>query len=164
MENCDTAVICRETDYFDRVYAAATAHAKKVLVLGVERDDCDYTARNIRKETYGFSFEVEEKGSRESFTYHLPQEGRFNVENALVAIAIGRQCGGAHAVIASALEKLSVPGRMYLFSAGDLRILIDYVHNRLSFQALFDSLAADYPGTVRPVRRQGLYQHRRSPL
>ena len=83
VQNCDTAIICRKTDYFDRVYAAARAHAKKVLVTGAECDGCDYTARNIRKETYGFSFEVQEAGSGESFTYHLPQEGRFNVENAL---------------------------------------------------------------------------------
>jgi len=146
MENCHTAVICRETAYFDRVYAAASQHAQKVRLVGIERDDCDYIARNIKKETFGFSFEVQEKGRAETFTFHLPQEGRFNVENALAAIAVGREAGVPLSVMAPALEALRVPGRMNMITGAGLRVLVDYVHNRLSFQAVFDSLKKDYPG------------------
>ncbi len=146
MENCGTAVICRETACFDRIYATAVQHAQKVCLVGIERNDCDYIARNVSKETFGFSFQVQEKNSAETFTYHLPQEGRFNVENALTAIAVGRELGIPHAVMALALERLQVPGRMNMITGGGLRVLVDYVHNRLSFQAVFDSLKKDYPG------------------
>ena len=145
MKSCRTAVICRETDRFEQVYAAALSHAEQVVTVGMEREDCDYAAVEIQKTDRGFRFRVREKDGSLSCIYSLLQEGRFNVENALAAIAVGRELCFTHENMAAALAGLTVPGRMNLMEGDGVRVLVDYAHNRLSFEALFSSLQQDYP-------------------
>ncbi|MCI1666033.1 MAG: UDP-N-acetylmuramoyl-L-alanyl-D-glutamate--2,6-diaminopimelate ligase [Atopobiaceae bacterium] len=78
----------------------------------------------------------------------LGMGGLFNVENALAAIACCEVLGVGHEQIVDALNVVKVPGRMELVESGDGRIvaIVDYAHNVLSFERLFDSLAAEYPG------------------
>lgn len=90
MKNCKLAVICRGTDRFEEIYAAAKAHAERVLVCG-DDPSCDLWVENIRKETPGFTFTVCDKNSRRDF--RITMEGRFNIENALAAITITRALG-----------------------------------------------------------------------
>jgi len=144
MRACKTAIICRATDRFEQIYTTAKSCAEKVLVIGSE-GDCDYLLCDVVKEAIGFSFTVCQKGFEKSCRYFLPQEGRFNLENALAAITVGHEMGFPHEQMAEALKHVAVPGRMNLLQGGGVRVLVDYAHNKLSFQSLFDSLKKDYP-------------------
>ncbi|MGN0969030.1 MAG: acetylglutamate kinase, partial [Oscillospiraceae bacterium] len=46
------------------------------------------------------------------------------------------------------LQKARVPGRMEIYANSDDKVIaiVDYAHNRLSFEKLFDSVRAEYPG------------------
>ena len=61
------------------------------------------------------------------FMTNLP--GRFNVSNALAAIAVAREYGVSDATSARALaEVAAVPGRMERFSGAGIDVLVDYAH------------------------------------
>ena len=143
MKNCKLAVICRGTDRFEEIYAAAKAHAERVLVCGND-PSCDLWVENIRKETPGFTFTVCDKNSRRDF--RITMEGRFNIENALAAITITRALGLPDDAIAAGIADVSVPGRMNVLQKDGRTVIVDYAHNFLSFTALFRSLKQDYPG------------------
>ena len=70
----------------------------------------------------------------------------FNIENALAAIAVGRDMGGDPSVISAALEHLVVPGRADVMEGAGLKVFINYMHNGISCQAVLKALKKDYPG------------------
>ena len=88
LENSGRAVICRETAQFDRVYDTARRCCRAVMLVGMDRDDCDLTVRQVEKLTHGFRFFVQERGSEALHPYHLAMDGDFNIENALAAIGV----------------------------------------------------------------------------
>lgn len=148
IENCRTAVIMRDIKDFERVRKAAEAHAEKVVIIGKEDDD--YCIKAIEKEASGFSFElVSRTGTSERYT--INQEGRFNIKNAVCAIAVAKEYGVPYAIIAEAVKHIEVPGRMNVFHDQRITVIVDYAHNRLSFVELFESLKSDYPDTTLAV-------------
>lgn len=72
--------------------------------------------------------------------------GRFNVENALAAIASARALGIDDDSIREGLLHNQVQGQMNLLEKDGVTVLVDYAHNYLSFQKLYESLKLDYPG------------------
>ena len=64
LENSGRAVICRETAQFDRVYDTARRCCRAVMLVGMDRDDCDLTVRQVEKLTHGFRFFVQERAAR----------------------------------------------------------------------------------------------------
>ena len=74
--------------------------------------------------------------------------GLFNVQNALAAIAVCEGLGIPEQCIYVGLMKARVPGRMEVYQNADGRItaIVDYAHNRLSFETLFQSVKEEYPG------------------
>lgn len=146
LENSGRAVICRETAQFDRVYDTARRCCRAVMLVGMDRDDCDLTVRQVEKLTHGFRFFVQERGSEALHPYHLAMDGDFNIENALAAIGVGRMLGAEHEQMAAALDALEVPGRMNRYEGGGVHVLVDCMHNRASSQALLTDLKRDYPG------------------
>ena len=146
LENSSRAVICRETAQFDRVYDTARRCCRETLLVGMDRDDCDLTVRQVEKLEHGFQFTVQERGSQTLHHYHLAMDGDFNIENALAAIGVGRLLGAGHDRMAAALDSLVVPGRMNRYEGGGAHVLVDCMHNRASSQALLTDLKRDYPG------------------
>lgn len=78
-------------------------------------------------------------------TFELPLLGAFNVSNALAAIGL---CRGrvAPAQMALALKSASVPGRMVVLNGVDITVIVDYAHNKMSFETLFGDLRREFPG------------------
>ena len=76
----------------------------------------------------------------------MAMDGLFNIENALAAIAVGRDMGGDPSVISAALEHLVVPGRADVMEGAGLKVFINYMHNGISCQAVLKALKKDYPG------------------
>ena len=149
MEHCRTAIINREMDHAQRVLEHARAHAQRVLTFGkletadLDDDDC-WILRDIQKEEQGFTFTTSHGLEQDS--WRIRMAGRFNVENALAAILAAKALGVDDQSIREGLLQNEVQGRMNLFEKDGVTVLVDYAHNFLSFQKLYESLKADCPG------------------
>lgn len=149
MEHCRTVIVNREMDHAQRVLEHARAHAQRVLTFGkletadLDDDDC-WILRDIQKEEQGFTFTTSHGLAQDS--WRIRMAGRFNVENALAAILSAKALGVDDQSIREGLLQNEVQGRMNLFEKDGVTVLVDYAHNFLSFQKLYESLKADYPG------------------
>jgi UDP-N-acetylmuramoyl-L-alanyl-D-glutamate--2,6-diaminopimelate ligase len=90
--------------------------------------DADYRARNVRMDFGGCGFDLHTpQGAR---PVALPLPGRFNVANALGALAAGHELGADLDTLVLALERgVRVPGRFEPVQEGqDFAVLVDYAH------------------------------------
>jgi UDP-N-acetylmuramoyl-L-alanyl-D-glutamate--2,6-diaminopimelate ligase len=97
------------------------------LTFAVEAP-ADYSATNLRCGLDGCRFTLSTPvGARE---LALPMPGRFNVANALGALAAAHALGGELDVLAGGLERgVHVPGRFEPVDAGQpFAVLVDYAH------------------------------------
>ncbi len=88
----------------------------------------DYSAREVRCTFEGCSFTLSTPAGERQVT--LPMPGRFNVANALAALAAVDALGGEQERMLAALEAgVSVPGRFEPVDEGqDFAVLVDYAH------------------------------------
>jgi UDP-N-acetylmuramoyl-L-alanyl-D-glutamate--2,6-diaminopimelate ligase len=111
-------------DPYGRRLAEEVKDARTFAVDG----PADYSATDVRCGLDGCSFTLSTPaGERE---LRLPLPGRFNVANALGALATVHALGGGLDVLVAALERgVRVPGRFEPVSAGqDFAVLVDYAH------------------------------------
>lgn len=87
---------------------------------------------------------------RRSFDLRLP--GRFNVYNALAAIAVARTHGIADACSAQALQRLErVAGRMERIAGAGFDVVVDYAHTPDALSNALDALRETTSGNVAVV-------------
>ena len=88
------------------------------------------------------------KTPRYSREFRLTMPGLFNVQNALAALAVCEAVGVPEQYAFAGLMKARVPGRMEVYANADekVTVIVDYAHNRLSFETLFQSVREEYPG------------------
>lgn len=139
-----TACINLEADHFQEVVDVARKNSCRIITFGLRKEaavfghhiikEGDYTSFTVRTDTF------EEK-------FQLEMTGLFNVENALAAISICYALDIPTEYMYSGLKKARVPGRMELFKSahGGPLVIVDYAHNRLSFDKLFTSTIREYP-------------------
>ncbi len=99
----------------------------------------DYVAVAISCDFAGCSFELRTgDGSRQ---VRLPMPGRFNIANALGALAAARALGGELDVLLAALERgVAVPGRFEPVEEGqDFAVLVDYAHTPDSLENVLNA-------------------------
>ena len=90
-------------------------------------------------------FTVKTKSFTEDFALSIP--GLFNVSNALCAIAVCEKLGIPAETIRTGLYNSRTAGRMEVYESKDKKIavIVDYAHNKLSFENLFESVRKEYP-------------------
>ena len=139
----ETAVINLNTDCLDRVLEKAE-DAKKIITFG-NAEDADVYGYNIRKEGMNTVFNVKTKYFEEEILLTMP--GLFNVENALAAIAVTSDMGVPYKNIYNGLKRAKASGRMEVYSdkKQEVVVIVDYAHNKLSFQKLYESTIKEYP-------------------
>ncbi len=78
---------------------------------------------------------------------YIPMHGSFNAQNALVALTLARLVGVGDDAIVKGIAHTRVPGRMEFIPTTHPRIhgIVDYAHNRLSFQTFFASIRSEFP-------------------
>ena len=80
------------------------------------------------------------------FPVKIASPGRFNVYNALTAIAICRHFGVAGEDIKRALATAKVKGRTEMVKVSDdFTLMIDYAHNAMALKSLLETLRAYHP-------------------
>ena len=142
------AVNCVNLDceHADRILAAAQAAGKPVYTFSQKNEQADVYASQVRKRGNDILFRVRTRRFFREFRLTMP--GLFNVENALAAIAVCEGIQIPERCIYVGLMKARVPGRMEVYSNADDTVIaiVDYAHNRMSFETLFRSVQAEYPG------------------
>ena len=111
----------------------------RVVTYAIEAD-ADVRARDVVVEATGSRFEVTARSWRG--TVSLPMPGRFNVYNALAALALAEVEGVDLAVAADALaDDAGVPGRMQRVDVGQpFALVVDYAHTADSLGKVLSAL------------------------
>ena len=112
----------------DDSYGRRLAAELQCLTFSAEGAEADFRATDVRFDVAGAAFEVVCPDGRVELSTRLP--GRFNVSNALAALAAAHTLGVPAERAASALADASrVPGRFELIEEGQaFTVLVDYAH------------------------------------
>ncbi len=121
------AVINRDDACADKLMQAVDAKRVNCITYGVHRQ-ADVVAENVSLDIHGTRFTVSTPWGPSAI--RLPLMGRFNVHNALAAIAAAGSTGISLDVIAQALQHMpDVPGRLQIVqSKKPFQVYVDYAH------------------------------------
>lgn len=143
-DTCRAACVNTDADYARETLAYADGKCRIVKYGSHESDDifCKYA----EKRDDGIYFGVRTPEYEDELSITMP--GMFNVSNALAAVAMSYLLGIPHEYVKAGLRDARVGGRMQVYTSADGRIvvIVDYAHNRMSFDALYRSVAVEYPG------------------
>ncbi|TSC83881.1 MAG: Uncharacterized protein G01um101413_684 [Parcubacteria group bacterium Gr01-1014_13] len=128
-------IIANTDDEYANYYLNFPAPEKHAFGLNSQNQP-EILGENIISDQSGTDFSV---GAQK---FRLNIIGRFNVYNALAAIAVGRAQKISDDKIAEGLASVKlVEGRMELVDAGqDFKVIVDYAHEPMSLTELFKSL------------------------
>lgn len=142
---CKTAVVNLDTDKKEDVLSYAE-NAPELITFSTKDESADVFASDIKKDGSDTVFNVRTRKMNRKITLTIP--GLFNVENALCAIAVCEKLGIPEKNICSGLLKARSSGRMEVYENIDksVTVIVDYAHNRMSFENLFKSVRQEYPG------------------
>ncbi len=142
LDQCEKAVINADGDHMDEILSRAKVEVITFSATG----HGDITAGNIKTLETGISFIAKGPGFEEEI--NLAMTGLFNVENALAAIGSCLISGIPMESIVEGLRTATSPGRMELFTGKEsgVKVIVDYAHNKMSFESLFESTEKEYPG------------------
>ena len=170
-EKAKNVCINLDMDFIDRVLKQANSLRCNINTFSIKDKNANVYASNIHKEglytVFDVSCNINEKISNFKVTLTIP--GLFNVENALAAICITKILNIPDKYIIEGLKKAKSEGRMEIYSSKDEKILsiVDYAHNRVSFEKIFETIKEEYPnrkiiaifgcpGNKAPIRRKDL--------
>lgn len=140
------SIVNIDGDYWEEV----TAPAKQVVTVS-RSQDADYMGRNAENvwepSFLGVHFDL--SGKLEG-KIQMNMPGEFNVENALVAIAITNRAGISYEAICQGLKTVSVKGRTQLLTDAShiSTFIIDYAHNAISTENLLKMLKGYNPNKL----------------
>ncbi len=142
---CRVGCVNTDVAYAEETLTYAKKAGCKVVTYGSHPTD-DVYCSDVRVSPDQIAFTVVTKDFTEDFAITMP--GLFNVQNALAAIAASLTLCIPVSAIKEGLRRARAAGRMEVFRSEDGRVVavVDYAHNRMSFEALYDSVAKEYPG------------------
>lgn len=142
-KQCQVACVNLDSDYQDRILKAAEA-SPKLITFGL-REEADIYGYDIVKSGKTIKFKVRTDSFEKEFK--LTMSGLFNVQNALAAIAISYALNIPLQYIYEGLKKARVSGRMEVYTGKtkNVHVIVDYAHNKMSFETLFQSTRKEYP-------------------
>ena len=148
-DNCDTGILNVDCSVADRVTQYCKGRVD-LITYGIDGDS-DFVARDLRPERRGHVtgtvFELVSEYYKGDIFVALP--GKFNVYNALCAIVTAYKEGIDIEAVKSALETISVPGRMQPIENNfGVNILVDYAHNAAALESVLNTLKEYTEGRI----------------
>ena len=137
-------VVNMDADFADRILKESKV-CEKVLTFSTKNPEADVYGYEIQKDGHETVFMVKTEQFDEEFRLTMP--GLFNVENALAVIAASILLEIPKEYMHSGLLRARSSGRMELYGSADKNLIavVDYAHNKLSFEKLFSSIKDEYP-------------------
>lgn len=143
---CAAACVNLDCDHASQVLDAA-CHGSASRVVSFSRHDpkADVFAGDIRKLGHDTLFHIRTPRYERELRLCVP--GLFNVENALAAAAVCECFALSPDLVEEGLLRALVPGRMEPYRSADGKVvaLVDFAHNKLSFETLLRSARQEYP-------------------
>ena len=138
-----------EEKYLSRVLSAARSASCKIFTFG-RKPNADFYGYDVESTPSSLSFKVDwkdEAGDIHTEDIVVSIGGFYNASNALAAIAMTRALGVPFENIRNGLASVKVPGRMELYTMPHkhVDVIVDYAHNKLSYQTLFENVKKLYP-------------------
>lgn len=134
----------------DAHWQTVTANAACPVTTMSMAGDADYSVvetKELRQAGFLGSEFVVSGGLEGTFLLNMP--GKFNVSNALAALAAAHMAGVNAQAIAKGLKSVYVKGRtQVLDTPGHYTMLIDYAHNAVSMENLLTMLRSYNPGRL----------------
>ncbi len=141
VEQSETVCINLEMDkeYEKRIYQAASTQGKKIITFG-RTEEADIYGYDIDAQIDHIKLKVRYKDENQEIFINIG--GFYNVDNILAAIAMAKALNVPFDNIMDGLAKVKVPGRMEVFTLPhkDVKVVVDYAHNKMSYEALFKSI------------------------
>ncbi|MBR6681674.1 MAG: UDP-N-acetylmuramoyl-L-alanyl-D-glutamate--2,6-diaminopimelate ligase [Clostridia bacterium] len=143
-DSCKTAVINSDADCAERILDSAKGKCN-IVTYGTKETDTVF-CKSIEKRDDAFFFTVRTPEYEKEMCITMP--GIFNVSNALAVIAVSYILGIPEQCVTKGLLNARVSGRMQLYKSADEKVvvIVDYAHNKMSFQALYNTVGVEYPG------------------
>lgn len=138
------AVVNLDMDHVDRVLECA-ARCERTVTFSLDNNDADVYVRALRHSDRGVVASVTTPRFERDVV--IPTPVKFNVSNALAAIACAEALGVSEEAIVHGFEGVFVPGRMELYPTESGKILgvVDFAHNGMSLETLLRDLRENYP-------------------
>ena len=155
----DHAVVCVDDAFGDRLARLARAELGSVVTVASNdsraHEPVDIRAENVLARSSGLRFDLVDGSNRMSVELRLL--GRFNVANALVAYALGRQLGVEPATIVGALAAVEpIPGRLERVENGlGVTVVVDYAHTPDALDTVLANLREIAPAPARLIAVYG---------
>lgn len=153
MNELKAAVINADDELGQRLIAEMQTSPARVVAYGMtefKKDNVDawIQAGNILMFPGGLQFDINSSWGFSTATLGLI--GRFNVQNAMVALAVMLECGIDFEQAIANLQKLqTVPGRMELFASDHgPSVIVDFAHTPDALQQVLESLKAHVDGRL----------------
>lgn len=142
----DQCCVNLDCDHAGEILEAARAACPTVFTFSRRDPTASVYAHDVGRTGDDLLFQVE--AARLGGSYRLTMPGLFNVDNALAAITLCQGLGLPPEPVREGLARARAPGRMEVYSSGNGEVvaIVDYAHNRMSFEALFRSAREEYPG------------------
>lgn len=143
-------VICADDPGVQEIYPKLST---KLITYGVDAEDLDYRAKNIRICDYTTRFDVEHKTRGTLGSIHLRYPGRHNALDALAALVSAEYCGVDFGKSAYALETFPGVHRRFerIVESGGIMVVDDYAHHPTEISALLKATRAGGARRVRAV-------------
>lgn len=144
-DQCRTAVVNLDADHITEILGRAEK-AKRIVTFSQNTKDADVFAENITSCNAQVEFDISIMGRKEHIK--MAALGLINVENALAAAAMCAAMDIPDKFIVKGLGKAVAPGRMEAYKSKDGKrmAIVDYAHNKMSYEKLFTSLINEFPG------------------
>ena len=141
----DLSCVNLDCDHARETLSAARDACETVLTFSRRDPAANVYGHDVRKAGGEILFGVD--AAELTGQYRLTMPGLFNVDNALAAIALCRGLGIPQEAVREGLARARVPGRMEVYSSanGNVTVIVDYAHNRLSLETLLRSVKEEYP-------------------
>ncbi len=142
------AILCVDDD---EVAQLSRQVSRNVITYGIESEDADVRALNLRQSGFEMHFEIRLPGREQTLEVRLNLPGRHNVLNALAAVAIGWQLGVDEQALADALYGFQGVGRRFhrrgelKLDLGSVLLIDDYGHHPSEIQAVFEAVRGGWP-------------------
>lgn len=139
-------IINNETSEREQVFKRAATDAQDYQTFSLTSEAADFFAYDIKSDGFKTDFKVRTKDWEQEYQLSMP--GLFNVENACAVIAVADILQIPQKHVQKVLKDIEVPGRTEVYQTNDQKIIaiVDYAHNRLSFENLFKSVEENYQG------------------
>ena len=142
-QHAHTAVVCVD-DEAGRAMAARPAH---VLTVSAEGNPADWRAEDIAELESGLQEFTAVDPAGVHHRLRIPLPGRYNVANALLALAMLDAVGVSPEQASPGLRDAAVPGRLEVIDRGqDFLAVVDYAHKPGALRAVLETLRLSMAG------------------